>query len=64
MKNTNQKLNATLSKKIVAKNGKTFTNLLVSVVLNNGRVVNFEIQPKFYNSKLMCLITHNIDEVK
>lgn len=61
---TNQKLNALLSKKSVQKNGKTFTNLVLEVLLNNGQVVHFEIIEKFYNSKFDYLLKSNIDEVK
>lgn len=64
MAKTNQNLNATLSKKTVAKNGKTFTNLVLEVLLNNGKVVEFEIQPKFYNHKFDFMIKQNINEVK
>lgn len=65
MNKINQKeLNANLSKKSVQKNGKTYTNLVLTVALDNGEVVSFEIVEKFYNSKFDFKVKSNIKEVK
>lgn len=65
MNKINQKeFNANLSKKSVQKNGKTYTNLVLTVALDNGEVVSFEIVEKFYNSKFDFKVKSNIKEVK
>lgn len=65
MEKINQKeFNANLSKKSVQKNGKTYTNLVLTVALDNGEVVSFEIVEKFYNSKFDFKVKSNIKEVK
>ena len=64
MGKTNQKLNSTLSIKKVEKNGKTFNNLLLTVLLNNGEVVTFEIKEKFFNHKFNFKLVQNLSEVE
>lgn len=65
MSKINQKdFNALVSKQIVNRKGKTYTNLVCTVLLNNGDVVSFEFSPKFYNHKFDYKLKQNINEVK
>lgn len=65
MKNNNLgSLNSLIEKKTVERNGKHYVNLIATVVLNDGSVVSFEIQPKFYNRKFDYKLKQNLNECK
>lgn len=64
MKNVIQKRNANLVKKVSEKDGKKYVNLYLTVELNNGEVVNFQIREAFFNKKFNYKLRQNIDEGK
>lgn len=58
------KNNSLLEIKVTNKNGKEYKNLYITLTLDNGKVVKFQVMLSFYNNKFAYLLEKNLPMVK
>lgn len=58
------KNNSLLEIKVTNKNGKEYKNLYITLTLDNGKVVKFQVKQSFYNKKFAYLLEKNLPIVK